>query len=421
MGHATEVLRPEFQAFTAGIDAMATVDPDALSDVELHELVVAMQRQCARIGVARAALLRRWDARGVWTDDGSRSPAHRLARETNTSTRSARVELARARDLAVMPYTADAIEAGRLSLDHVYLFSKARKEPCEAAFAQSEQWLVDQCARLRYHDAERLVLYWRQRADAAAAEEEADRQHSANSLHASTTINGTVVINGQLDAMSGAVFTNELQRLERQLLLADKASLTVRTPTQRRAAALVEMAKRSAASKTGRQRPLVTVLVGEDSLRHMCELSNGTVITPGQAAGLLNDALFESVLFDGPSTVLSISKKRRFTGVLRRAIEVRDRRCQHSSGCDVTVDRCDVDHIVPYRDGGPTSQFNGRLLCSYHNRHRDVSDHNCVNPYPTRPIDYLECRRARLIWQLRREQGDADPNDEDPPDGEAAG
>ncbi|MFZ1491022.1 MAG: DUF222 domain-containing protein, partial [Ilumatobacteraceae bacterium] len=122
----------------AGVDALSSLDLVGLSDDRLHALTVAVQRCTARLGVARAAVVRRWDTRGVWAADGSRSPAHRLARETNTSTHSARVEIARARDLAMMTKTAAAITAGQLSLDHVYLFAKARKEPCQAAFADSE-------------------------------------------------------------------------------------------------------------------------------------------------------------------------------------------------------------------------------------------------------------------------------------------
>ena len=40
-------------------------------------------------------------------------------------------------------------------------------------------------------------------------------------------------------------------------------------------------------------------------------------------------------------------RRRFFRGALRRAIEVRDRRCTHPSGCDVPAERCDIDHIVP--------------------------------------------------------------------------
>ena len=76
------------------------------------------------------------------------------------------------------------------------------------------------------------------------------------------------------------------------------------------------------------------------------------MIAPGLVLPWLGDAELETILFDGPSTVISVSKKRTFTGALRRAIQVRDRRCQHPAGCDQPADGCDVDHIVPHRDGG---------------------------------------------------------------------
>jgi 5-methylcytosine-specific restriction endonuclease McrA len=60
---------------------------------------------------------------------------------------------------------------------------------------------------------------------------------------------------------------------------------------------------------------------------------------------------------------------RLFTGATRRAIEVRDRECTHPY-CDQRLEDCEVDHIVPYAAGGPTTQENGRLLCPFHNRLR---------------------------------------------------
>ena len=60
---------------------------------------------------------------------------------------------------------------------------------------------------------------------------------------------------------------------------------------------------------------------------------------------------------------------RLFTGATRRAIELRDRECTHPY-CDQRLEDCEVDHIVPYAAGGPTTQENGRLLCGFHNRLR---------------------------------------------------
>lgn len=116
------------------------------------------------------------------------------------------------------------------------------------------------------------------------------------------------------------------------------------------------------------------------------------------------------MLFDDASTVVSVSHRRTFTGALRRAIQVRDRRCQHPSECDQPVDRCDVDHIVPASRGGPTSLANGRLLCSTHNRHPDRRDASPVTAVATpahagpreRSVARLEAIRARLRWSLER-------------------
>ena len=52
----------------------------------------------------------------------------------------------------------------------------------------------------------------------------------------------------------------------------------------------------------------------------------------------LGVAEVETILFDGPFTVIAASTARSFTGRLRRAIEVRDRHCQHPSGCDVPAE-----------------------------------------------------------------------------------
>jgi len=59
-----------------------------------------------------------------------------------------------------------------------------------------------------------------------------------------------------------------------------------------------------------------------------------------------------------------------FSGATRRAIELRDRECTHRY-CDTPAASCQVDHIVPFRAGGPTIEENGRLLCGFHNRLRN--------------------------------------------------
>lgn len=391
------------------IDSILDVDPLSLSDSQLHELVVTLQRQRHRLAAAAANALAAWDQRMVWVTDGSRSAAARLANETSSSTSSSRVELRRARQLRSMPSTAAALAAGDLSPDHVDLIGKANQPWRDAVFASHEESLVEQCRALRFHDARKVVDYWCQRADATAAEAQAERQRHAAHLDVSSTLDKTVMVNGVLDPISGSIVSDELTRLERQLYLADQRDGVTRTTSQRRAAAFVEMARRSAVAPADgrRPRPLFTVLVGDETASNLCELANGTVIAPGQLLDWIGEADLETVLFDGPSTVISVSHRRTFTGALRRAIEVRDRRCQHTSGCDVPSDRCDVDHIVPHAAHGETSQFNGRLECPPHNRDSDRHDHG-GHPLPARPVTRLDEVRCRLRWKYLREESDDD-------------
>jgi hypothetical protein len=397
----------------AVIDSLLAVDPTALTDAELHDLVTSVQRQRHRLAAVAAAVISSWDRRMVWADNGARSAAARLANETSTSTSTAGVDVRRARQLRSMPATAAALATGDLSPDHVDLLATADQPWRNADFADHEDTLVEQCSVLRYADARRMVDYWCARADAVAAEDRAERQRNAAHLNVSPTLDGTVVVTGTLDPIGGSIVADQLIRIERELYLADKRDGVIRTTSQRRAAALVEMATRSATVPAGgrRPKPLFTVLVGDDTLSQLCELANGTVITPGQIFQWAGDADLETVLFDGPSTVISVSHRRTFTGALRRAVEVRDRHCQHISGCDVPADQCDVDHIVAHADDGPTSQFNGKLECTPHNRDSDRHDHGGT-PRPTRPVDRLDEIRCRLRWKLLREPPDDDADDD---------
>jgi HNH endonuclease len=114
-------------------------------------------------------------------------------------------------------------------------------------------------------------------------------------------------------------------------------------------------------------------------------------------ASLLDEALIERVVFDGPSRVIDLGRARRFTGAVRRALEVRDRHCTHP-GCDLPTQRCQGDHIQPWSDGGPTTGDNGQLRCGHHNRwrwHHGDGDPPAATAQPPPDAD-LEERRARL-------------------------
>jgi len=114
-------------------------------------------------------------------------------------------------------------------------------------------------------------------------------------------LGGVVELRGALDPVSGAIVVGELDRLMRQLRLDDQRLGVQRTVSQRRAAALVEMARRSSGATGVTARPLFNVVVGDDTLARLCELSNGTVIAPGALVDWLPAAIVETVVFGARS------------------------------------------------------------------------------------------------------------------------
>jgi hypothetical protein len=381
------------------------LDRGVLDDDTVHETLTSMELAIAQLRVAAAAMLVEWDQRGVWQNNGSRSPAHRFARETRSSVTTGRAELARARALDKLPHLRQAVLDGLLSWDHVDLFTRACTREREALLVEHEAVLVAQCIGVPFGDAVIHLRYWQVQADEQLAKERdrPDEQESSK-LYASKHLDDRLAIQGDLNAIDGEIVKNELDRLIEELRLADMQAGIERTPGERRAAALVEMARRSATAPAGgrRPQPLFTVIVGDKSFEHLCELASGSVLPTGDLVPYLNDAMLESVIFDGPITVVGVSRRRTFTGALRRAIQVRDRRCRHESECDVRADQCDVDHVISWINDGETSQFNGRLECKPHNRFEHLHGGDGT-PLPHREITHLDALRARLQWQYWRD------------------
>ena len=369
----------------AAIEDLLGQDLEAVDDAALHETVVSLQRLSGRLAAVRARFVSAWDGRGIWGNDRSRSAGARLARDAACAPATARGELRRARKLRTMPATAAALAVGDLSLDHADLLCSANHDPLTELFARDEAHLVSEGRRLCFDDFNRTVAHWRNVADDDAAEDRATKVHQGRYLKASETLDGEIDLQGRLGPVDGAIFTGELGRLEKAMFEADwaaaraehgddaRAEHLARTSLQRRADALVEMASRSTAMAPGSvpARPLFTLLLGYETFAgRVCELAKGTVVTTGQAASWLTEADIERVVFASPSRVIDVGRHTRlFTGGLRRAIEIRDRHCTEA-GCRVPADQCQVDHIVEYGDGGPTTQDNGRLLCPGHNRKR---------------------------------------------------
>ncbi len=71
-----------------------------------------------------------------------------------------------------------------------------------------------------------------------------------------------------------------------------------------------------------------------------------------------------------PSVVGADRKSRRFTGPLATLVRLRDGGICREPYCGAPIRH--YDHIIPFRDGGPTSYVNGRGVCERHNYAREL-------------------------------------------------
>jgi hypothetical protein len=406
-------------ALRSAIDALSTLDPDALDDADLADVVVGLHRQQARLAAANARLTAAMDARRVWGGDGSRSCGAWLAHRCRLPIGEARAQAWLGRRLRSMSVTAQAFAAGDISERHASVLASLAGGRTADFFARDEAELVDDARCLPWPDFCRAVEYWRQCADADGTERDAAHDEALRRVHLSQGLRGTGHLDGLLTPVGRATVASALSRIEQELFDADWAAARAehgdaattchltRTPAQRRHDALVEMARRAVTAPAvgKRPQPLVSVLVGYETFRgRVCELADHTVITPGTVASLLDEALIERVVFDGPSRVVDLGRARRFTGAVRRALDVLDRGCTHA-GCDMPAERCQGDHIQPWSRGGDTNPENGQLRCAYHNRWRWAhgdGDPPAATPQRPPPDADLERRKAWLeAWRAR--------------------
>jgi hypothetical protein len=371
-------------SLATAIDALLTLDPNALDDADLADAVVVMHRQQARLAAATARLTAALDARQVWAADGLRSCGAWVAHRCRLPLGQARAGVWLGRRLRAMPATAEAFATGDIRQPHAAVLASLAGGRTAECFARDEVMLVGFACTMAWPDFCRAVEYWRQCADPDGVERDAAHDEALRRVHLTEGLRGTGHLDGLLTPLGRVTVAGALGRIERELFEADWAGARAehgdaatachltRTPAQRRHDALVEMARRAVATApNGKQpRPLVSMLVGYETFKgRICELADGTVIAPGTVASVLDEALIERVVFDGPSRVIDLGRARRFTGAVRRALEVRDRHCTHP-GCDLPAQRCQGDHIQPWSDGGPTTGDNGQLRCGHHNRWR---------------------------------------------------
>jgi hypothetical protein len=379
-----------FEQTETVLDTARASSLSGVTDDELHDALLVVDRIRRKAEADSVRLLGEIDTRRSYEPKGAKTAGAFAAWQLPVADDYARSLVRCSRQLRRMRHAEPAFRDGSISADHVGLLAK-----CEAtnpdAFDDAEAMLLGLAVSMDYVDFTKAVTYWCQLADPDGSQRDAEQRMAARTATAFPASDGMVLVKAQLDPVGGAIFLETFRKLTRELFLLDwEAAKAIhgddvsfdklaRTETQRGADALQLMAERAqmvdgTISDIHGPRPLITVLVGEKTLEQLCETEAGTILDPHEVIQLLDRAEVERIVFDGPSRVVDVGVRQRFfTGATRRAVQVRDRECDHPS-CHAPVTDADIDHIFEYGLGGWTIQDNGRVYCKWHHRWRHKND-----------------------------------------------
>jgi hypothetical protein len=232
------------------IDSLRSEVLSEWPDARIEEHFSELQRACEQLEMERLRCLAEIDRRGIYERDGHLSAASWLAKTHKVSWGAAREQVRTARALEEMPETRRGLEEGDLSLSAARVLVFARDADPEM-FARSEPELVEAARIHSMHDLQKVTAFWRQRAERERSLDSEERLRERRCLHASVSFLGMVRVDGDLDPETGETLLTALGAvLDSEA--RSRGSHDKRTPAQRRADALGEIAGSGSTRRSGR-------------------------------------------------------------------------------------------------------------------------------------------------------------------------
>ena len=300
------------------------------------------------------------------------SPASWLSYVLHVPASAAHAQVRLARQLPSPPATAAAFSRGELSPHHASTIARAVESVGRGGgdVADAERLMLQEARERDPYDLHRwgLSLLHRLAPREMVAEEERRRQR--RHFHLSERFDGGFELAGFLDPIGGVALKTAINGL-----LGPRPKDDQRTPGQRRADALVELATRVMDSGTlpmrGGERPHLNILVSLETLRGdpgapAALLNHGFPISGVAARELSGDAIARLIVVDVRGDPLHMGRRfRTAPPKLSDALTIRDGHCAWP-GCDRPPAWCQRDHEKPWAAGGPTDIDSMRLLCVPH-------------------------------------------------------
>jgi hypothetical protein len=371
-GHQLSPEQTPFQDIEQGLQRLREEDLEAFPASAMGPDMEELRRLGNMLDAELSRRLHRFDSGGGYAATQAFTAQAWLRWKCNFSPAAAAGRVAAARELADLPLATQAFADGDISYAHAAMIARTSEKLGDKMESNAETILVTAAKELDLARLRMVTIKLQHFLDPDSVREEANESHELRFLHLSQTLDGVFYINGRLDSEAGAILQTALNALSGPPTPDDK-----RSPRQRRADALVELARQKLESGTlpevGGQKPHLTVTVSMATLANQpgspaADLEWASPIPAETARRLACDAAITPIFLGPESTQPRAGQtSRTISGSQRKALVFRDKGCRFPS-CDRPPDWTDAHHLKHWADGGEHVMDNLILLCRRHHR-----------------------------------------------------
>jgi len=383
--------------------------------------VVAGKDAAALVGIAddirragdslRTVAVGQVERTNAWKGEGAKSISEWLSIETDCAHYEAQTVVLLANQLQHLPVTQAALLAGDLSGTQAV---EVARGAIVAPNTETQLLNLSKHATVRdLRDATNRVV--------AAATDEAERHrqvHKSRYFKSWTDLDGSFNVRGRMTAANGALVMAALKPIQDEIFRSARKSGAHERPEAYAADALMALCEKAttkksskSGTKTTRPNAVINIRVDIDALKRghtehgeVCEIAGVGPIPVATATGYLGEAFLKLLVVDGVDIKTVAHMGRHIPAPLRTAVEERDRVCQVPT-CDMAMG-LEIDHIVPFAEGGPASLENLVRLCRRHHLQKTHDGYRLIKIEPRR----LELKKTKVSADgVRVERSDTAP------------
>lgn len=384
----------------ASIRALISIDPTFLDPQALATLTEGVEQTRRMADAAATKVTCAIDERTPFRSQGYFNAKTFLKQRAQLSGPEAhrRVQTARMRNR--LAEWADAARAGTVGVAQSEAMARVAANPRidPDVLQRDAGMLLDDAMSLPFAEFERNLRNWEVLADPRGDDAGNERARSRRTVNLIPQPDGGWNLTGFLPELAGVEFAEifawyceaewRLDWAEARERLGDAATQAdlVRTEPQRRADALLTMARASVSRDPNIDRPTTSAITVDILLDHdtmvahgsgttpdprrfrnvVCRTQSGRRLHPDDAINAAIVGHIRRVVYDGSGTVIDLGRRSRlFRGPARDAVMLLLTTCVWI-GCDRPVAWCDADHSLGWKAHGATVPRNGQPLCTGH-------------------------------------------------------